>query len=571
MPTPLETLKAALKSLFESSPATREIAANGMGDAIDAYGGTAGIAAGSLMTTGAAVDVKAAVPPVAGRVLASTDPTHATWQLVEAVGAMSLLGWPTNPAGGYFVSLSYAARQVTITPSTATFDFWVRGVKFTKTGAQTSIAHADTTGTYFVAYDNTGSIVVSTSFWDLELVCPVAFVFYNATLGVGICFHELHTWMRSPLLHNRLHSVEGTQISTGFTIGAIIPASDVNANKRPTFTEGTFFDEDIKHTHLARAAGSYTIFERIGASGVWSWTTGNADFFLTSATFAQINNFTGGVWTKTTMAHNEWANYYVFVMPAISTTYQLAIVPGQAKYATLAAAQAEVVQLIDWGTAIPFQEIAAVYQITIECKNAYASQGKCVIPVAPVRIVTSRSKLSTSSLLSVPAHATSHQHLGSDEIATATPAANAIPKADAAGKLDAWVTPSSGGGRVVALLSSSHLILSGGATYALGQFYIDPAWATGMSMRFCAEARITDAAETGSLVLWDLVADEAITGSLAFTGSLDFEHDAAALTVGAGAGEIKLTARLYEIRAAMSGAGLATRYMDLANAYVEVY
>lgn len=51
-----------------------------------------------------------------------------------------------------------------------------------------------------------------------------------------------------------------------------------------------------------------------------------------------------------------------------------------------------------------------------------------------------------SDLLGVPstfapsAHAASHKHGGSDEVATATPAANAIPKADAAGKLDSgWL------------------------------------------------------------------------------------------------------------------------------------
>lgn len=38
-------------------------------------------------------------------------------------------------------------------------------------------------------------------------------------------------------------------------------------------------------------------------------------------------------------------------------------------------------------------------------------------------------------LAALPAHATTHQHGGSDEIATATPGANAIPKADGSGKL----------------------------------------------------------------------------------------------------------------------------------------
>jgi len=38
------------------------------------------------------------------------------------------------------------------------------------------------------------------------------------------------------------------------------------------------------------------------------------------------------------------------------------------------------------------------------------------------------------------AHASSHQHGGSDEVATATPAANAIPKANGSGLLDSWIS-----------------------------------------------------------------------------------------------------------------------------------
>jgi hypothetical protein len=40
----------------------------------------------------------------------------------------------------------------------------------------------------------------------------------------------------------------------------------------------------------------------------------------------------------------------------------------------------------------------------------------------------------------VAAHASTHQHGGADEVATATPGVNAIPKADGGGKLDSWVT-----------------------------------------------------------------------------------------------------------------------------------
>lgn len=43
------------------------------------------------------------------------------------------------------------------------------------------------------------------------------------------------------------------------------------------------------------------------------------------------------------------------------------------------------------------------------------------------------------------AHATSHQHGGSDEIATATPTGDAIPKANASGDLNNWITLVDGG------------------------------------------------------------------------------------------------------------------------------
>jgi hypothetical protein len=54
-------------------------------------------------------------------------------------------------AGVWEATLSYdkTTRQVTITPTGASFDIWVGGVKFTKTGAQVSGAHTATLGGWF--------------------------------------------------------------------------------------------------------------------------------------------------------------------------------------------------------------------------------------------------------------------------------------------------------------------------------------------------------------------------------------------------------------------------------------
>lgn len=78
--------------------------------------------------------------------------------------------------------------------------------------------------------------------------------------------------------------------------------------------------------------------------------------------------------------------------------------------------------------------------------------------------------------ISLAAHATSHKHGGSDEVATATPAANAIPKADGTGKLNAGWIPASVAGDVVGPASSvnNRVALFSGTTGKVLQQSTDP-------------------------------------------------------------------------------------------------
>lgn len=69
------------------------------------------------------------------------------------------------------------------------------------------------------------------------------------------------------------------------------------------------------------------------------------------------------------------------------------------------------------------------------------------------------------------AHATSHKHGGSDEIATATAAANAIPKADGSGKLDTWITDATTGakGKIQIDTATPSAIATAGAAGSSGK------------------------------------------------------------------------------------------------------
>ena len=58
-------------------------------------------------------------------------------------------------------------------------------------------------------------------------------------------------------------------------------------------------------------------------------------------------------------------------------------------------------------------------------------------------------------------HAGTHQHGGTDEVATATPGANAIPKADSGGKLDVGWLPTSTADGVAGLDSSKRVVTEG--------------------------------------------------------------------------------------------------------------
>jgi hypothetical protein len=83
--------------------------------------------------------------------------------------------------GAWLATLSYdkTTRVVTITPTGATFNVWVDGKKFTKTGAQAAPAHANTLGGHFVVYDDNGNLQVGTTPWSLtdSQKTPVAFIY----------------------------------------------------------------------------------------------------------------------------------------------------------------------------------------------------------------------------------------------------------------------------------------------------------------------------------------------------------------------------------------------------------
>lgn len=326
-----------------------------------------------------------------------TDAATKSYTDTQIASRQPLIGFPLNVSGGYDCTLSYnsGTRQLTVSPVSASFVVWTKGVARTF-GTVVFSAHPNATGGYFCYFDETGTAITSASGWDLTKHSPVCYIFYNATLGVGIPFEERHTAWRDPAWHLRIHEVDGTQVVSGFALSGYTLQSDAVADVQFAIASGVLADEDLRITTQALAdGGPYTIFERAGASGIWTWTTANTLPYIFGANRPYANTFTGGVWTRTEMANGDFLNYWLFAVPSLASTYQLILIPGQVIHPNIAAAQAESVVSIAWGS-IPFQEIAPIARITLRTAAGYSATTKKARIEQVDRIFGSKASITTS-------------------------------------------------------------------------------------------------------------------------------------------------------------------------------
>jgi hypothetical protein len=295
----------------------------------------------------------------------------------------------------YQVSLSYSAanRQITITPSGATFDIWVQGVRYVKTGAQVSTAHANSSGNYYIYYAADGTLTTSTDPWDLTTVSPVAYIYYNASLVDALVLFELHTAERNTEWHLSQHYAIGTFVRSGLEISGYTLNSTANTTKTYAIASGIIVDEDIEYDVTGVAdGGPYTILYRSGASD-WAWTTTDSYPFKIGTTYIQYNQNNAGSYQLTELGNNTYMNYWVFATTALSANKQIFIVPSQTYHTSLVNAQAEAITSLSWG-GLSLPEIAAIWKITYEAKSSYLTAAGRVQMVEVVRISATRSQIS---------------------------------------------------------------------------------------------------------------------------------------------------------------------------------
>lgn len=322
-----------------------------------------------------------------------------------------MCGFPVDASGNYLCTLTYneTTRTVTITPTGATFDIFVKGTKYTFTGAQ-SIVHSATGAEQFIYFDSSGVLTTSLSPWNLLSTAPVCSVFQDATNSRRIPLDERHHAGRDLYWHRNQHAAEGSKVTSGFAAtGYTLSNGASDAVLQLTIASGRVEDEDIRvDTQALAAAGPYNLLYRSGASGDWVITRTSTLPFFYSGSNLQYNQNTGATWQLTNVAEDSYVNYWVFALTALpttditptpSSTQQIVLIAGQTTYASQALADAETVASLAYGSA-PFQEMGPLYKLTFRfnasAPSAYTNTAHTAL-TAISRVVGSFASITAST------------------------------------------------------------------------------------------------------------------------------------------------------------------------------
>lgn len=305
-----------------------------------------------------------------------------------------------EPPSDSTITYNPATRTITIAPTGASFNYWLRGQMHTVAAPGVSAVHGAATGVYYFYWDSTNVLQFTNAPFSIFEDVLIGYVYYNATLADGIPFEERHGADRNKAWHYSDHYKRGLYWHTGegLAIGSytLAPAAPADADNQWAISSGEQHDEDIAFQNTGRTSGSYEVFYRTGASGEWRWLNNNVPLLSPVGGYVYYNEWTGATWQLTALGVSDYVNYYICVTNSLDSDYDVFIIMGQDDFGSLAAAQADSAASLDYGT-LPFQEILSIYKVTFRTNAAYGTEGKCRIEaVEDTRLTTGRQVISAS-------------------------------------------------------------------------------------------------------------------------------------------------------------------------------
>ncbi len=160
--------------------------------------------------------------------------------------ATGTYGYPTTDAT--ITLTGSTTREFKIEPSGSSYDVYVQGTKYTKSGAET-VNWPDTDGLHIFYFDSSGTLITSSSL-DIVTQAIIWIVYWNATYNeIVYSGNELHSYIMDGSTHSWLHYHQGCMWNSGGALSDINSEASGNLNSSATCSVSSTYitDEDVRH------------------------------------------------------------------------------------------------------------------------------------------------------------------------------------------------------------------------------------------------------------------------------------------------------------------------------------
>lgn len=300
-----------------------------------------------------------------------------------AADSVSANGFPNRTDSTY--SFDDGLRRFSISPTGASYYYYVGGVKYTKTGTDT-VDITNTLGMWFIYFD--GSTLTATQTWSDSLIlekCLVNLLYWSTTDSEAIYIaDERHGLSMSPETHEHLHESIGTVWYEGLGLTSITTDGDgsLDTHAQLGYGSGTIADEDLIFEIAADTIpAQIPMFYMTGSNNEWR---------RIAATNFPVINYSGG---DNLLAYNEWTgvvwqlsevgnNDYVLthIIATNDPDQPIIGVVGQNEYPTIATARLGAVEELSYirNENFPSAEYKTIATVIYQTKTTFTNTPKAI-------------------------------------------------------------------------------------------------------------------------------------------------------------------------------------------------
>lgn len=294
-------------------------------------------------------------------------------------------GFATRAESTTSFSDSGPDRTFTIAPVGASFTFYVKGFKFTKTTSE-SIQIPNLAGNHFIYYNDAG-VLSSTQVASSDLFkdnALLSIVYWNTDTSSHSYFaEERHGLQMDGETHSYLHTVLGAQYLSGLALENFVVNGNGSLATHAQFTadEGTIRDEDLLLTLAAQTQipvlyRQGTLWRKKAADSFPIIYSGTAGYTGANGRLP-YNQLVSGSWQLTEIANNGFVLVHLFGTNDKETP--IIAVQGIETYGNVTAARLAASSEITSLAGLPFAEFVALGSVVFESANAYTNTPKAII------------------------------------------------------------------------------------------------------------------------------------------------------------------------------------------------